>query len=170
MKSEKIYRCKQNRRTILYTTIYFGVFLIITLLIATLSDGGYFAAWFISLVCAVIALMVLSIPRKIRVDEERLQIACILEVVDIPMEEIVSINRVNPKFGEIIPIFGSVGFFGFYGYYLDTTTLEKVMLYTSEWSNLVEIINIYDDRYYISCREAEELIEQVESYFETEEE
>lgn len=164
------YKYRSNKHTRLTTIIYFALFFVIAFTIAALSDGGYFTAWFISFIVAIMALMVISIPRKIVVDEEALNIVCVLEIVEIPIAEIVSINRVAPKRGEIIPIFGSIGFFGYYGYYLDTSTWEKVMLYATEWHDLVEIINSYDDRYYISCRDADQLIEQVESYFESEEE
>ncbi len=162
---ETLYKFNYNRYTRITTAIYFVLFLVVTLLIAAFSDGGYFAAWFISLVGAVMALMVISIPRQVSVNEESLKILCVLEVVEIPIEEIVSINRATPKRGELIPLVGSVGFFGYYGFYLDTTTFERVMLYATELRDLVEIVNIYDDRYYISCREADQLIAQVSSYF-----
>ncbi|MFR9515352.1 MAG: hypothetical protein SNH64_08485, partial [Rikenellaceae bacterium] len=65
--------------------------------IAILSDGSYFTAWFISIVGAIVALMILSIPRQIVLNEENLTIKCVLEIAQIPLEEIVSVSRVEPQ-------------------------------------------------------------------------
>lgn len=125
--------------------------------------GGFFSAWFISLVAALIALVVISIPRKIIVNDETLTIYCVLEIVELQIDEIAAIQKVeNSECRWLFPIFGSKGFFGYFGYYIDFSTWERVRLYATEWQNLVEIIDIYDDRYYVSCREADELIEQIE--------
>ncbi len=87
---------------------------------------------------------------------------CVVEIVEIPLEDIVSVRAVNRSESRwIVPLFASRGFFGYYGYYLDLSNLNKVRFYASEWQNLVEIIDIYDECYYISCRQKEELIEDI---------
>ncbi|MFI3333155.1 MAG: PH domain-containing protein [Rikenellaceae bacterium] len=139
--------------------------------IAILSDGSYFTAWFISIVGAIVALMILSIPRQIVLNEENLTIKCVLEIAQIPLEEIVSVSRVEPQDRKwVLPIFGSFGFFGYFGYFVDWRTLEKVTIYATEWQNMIEIVNIYDDRYYISCRDIDQFIAHIDSYFERSEE
>ncbi len=163
--SQKIYKYHSDRKTYITTIIHFTIFVIASLLIVYMYVGGFFSAWFISLVAALIALIVISIPRNIAVDENSLTILCVLEIVEIPINDIASIQKVdNNECRWFTPIFGSRGFFGYFGYYIDLNSLERIRLYATEWQNLVEIIDIYDDRYYISCREAEELITQVQTY------
>ena len=58
-------------------------------------------------------------------------------------------------------LFGSSGFFGYYGKYFDLKEFEIVNIYASEWNNFVEIVDIYDSRTYVSCRDAEELIASI---------
>ena len=53
--------------------------------------------------------------------------------------------------------------FGYYGYYFDLKTFEKVVVYASEWKNLVEIVDIYEQRYYVSCTQADELVALLQS-------
>lgn len=163
--NEKIYKYKSNKKTIIATAIHFVVLSILAVLIGFMYVGGYFSAWFISLVVALITLMTLSIPRRIIVNDNFLTITCILEIVEIPTNEIASVSRVEAgNKSLIITLFGSIGFFGYYGYYIDLATFERVRLYATEWQNLVEIVDIYDDRYIVSCRQADELIEQIEGY------
>ena len=53
--------------------------------------------------------------------------------------EIASVQRVDPRqMRWVVPLFGGYGFFGYYGYYFDLKTFEKVVVYASEWKNLVE--------------------------------
>ncbi len=134
-------------------------------LIWLLYVGGYFSAWFISVVAALVGLMVLSIPRRIVVDKNAVSIVCVLEIVELPIAEIASVRLIEPTESRwIVPLFASRGFFGYYGYYLDLSSLDRVHFYATEWQNLVEIVDIYDDRYYVSCREHEQLIAQIEGY------
>lgn len=162
--SKRVYRYNSDRRTVTTTIVYFVVMLAVSLLIWAMYVGGYFSAWFISLSLALVALMAISIPRKIVVDSQVVTIECVLEVVEIATSEIVSVRQIKAEECRwIIPIFGSRGFFGYYGYYLDLATLERVRFYATEWQNLVEIVDIYDDRYYVSCRQAEALVAQIKS-------
>lgn len=156
-----------DKRTIITTAIYIVVLSIVGLLLYLMYVGGYFSAWFISVMIALIALMALSIPRKIVVDDKQMTIYCLLEMVEIPIEDIISVERVEPSESRwLIPLFGSRGFFGYYGYYLDLATLERVRVYCTEWQNLIEIVDIYDDRYIVSSRQADELIALLEERIE----
>ncbi len=163
--SEKIYKYHANRTTIWATVIYIALMVAAALFMWFMYVGGYFSAWLISLMAALTALMTLSIPRKIIVDNETVTIKCILELVEIPTNEIASIRKIETSECRwMLPLIGSRGFFGYYGYFFDLQTFDRVRFYATEWQNLVEIVDIYDDRYYVSCRQADELIEQVEGY------
>ena len=95
--------------------------------------------------------MSLSIPRKIVVKKATVEILCLLDMTEIPRMEIASVQRVDPRqMRWVVPLFGGYGFFGYYGYYFDLKTFEKVVVYASEWKNLVEIVDIYEQRYYVS--------------------
>ncbi len=62
-----------------------------------------------------------------------------------------------------IPLFGGCGFFGYYGHYIDLRHLRHIRIYALEWDNFIEIIDIYDDRYYVSCRDSERFIASLSS-------
>ena len=128
----------------------------------------YLSAFYI-LVLALIglglhSLMSLSIPRKIVVKKATVEILCLLDMTEIPRMEIASVQRVDPRqMRWVVPLFGGYGFFGYYGYYFDLKTFEKVVVYASEWKNLVEIVDIYEQRYYVSCTQADELVALLQS-------
>ena len=64
----------------------------------------------------------------------------------------------------VLPPFGACGFFGYYGHFLDLRRFERIRIYASEWRNFVEIADVYEERYYVSCREADEFVEQLARY------
>ena len=106
--------------------------------------------------------MVLSIPRRIVLLDDRIEIQCIADITEIEIREIASIRKVSAKdMRWIIRIFGAKAFFGYYGKFFDFKGLDIVTIYASEWNNFVEITDIYDYRIYVSCREADELIKSV---------
>lgn len=127
-----------------------------------LYEGGYLSAWFTSFIVALIALMALSIPRKIVVMDDRVEIRCLLDITEIRRNEIASVRRVeNRRMKWFLPIFGGYGFFGYYGHFLDLRRLDRVRIYASEWRNFVEITDIYEDRLYVSCTEADRLVAEL---------
>ena len=72
-----------------------------------------------------------------------MEILCLLDMTEIPRIEIASAGRVEPRqMRWVVPLLGSYGFF---------ETLQ-------EWKNLVEIVDIYEQRYYVSCADADELV------------
>ena len=158
------YRYKTDLKTRYLTVVHFIVFAIIAATLCILVDGGYILAWFISIVFAVIALMALSIPRRIILSEDGVEICCISDYTHIAYKEIASIRAVSDeemKF--IMPIFAASGFFGYYGSFIDFKSWDFVKIYSSKWSNFVEITDIYEDKYYISCDKGEILIKRVMS-------
>jgi len=162
MPMESSYKYRFDRRTLYWSLIYLIVFALLGGLLYELYEGGYLSAWFTSFVVALIALMALSIPRRIIVDDEKVEIRCLLDITEIPRAEIASVRRVDAKRMKwIVPLFGGCGFFGYYGHFIDLRRLERVRLYASEWRNFVEIVNIYEERLYVSCTDADRLVAEL---------
>ena len=128
-----------------------------------LYTGGFFSAWFVSVVAALLALMILSIPRRIAIIENKLEIQCVFDITQIDINTIEQIRKVDTRsLRWTVLLFGSHGFFGYYGKYFDFKELDIVTIYASEWNNFVEITDIYDSRTYVSCRDADSLIALVQ--------
>ena len=158
------YKYTTDHKTKYRTMAHFVLFAAIIAALLILVDGGYILAWFISIVIAVVALMALSIPRRIILSEDGVEICCISDYTHIPYKEIASIRAVSEeemKF--IMPIFAASGFFGYYGSFIDFKSWDFVKIYASKWSNFVEITDIYEDKYYISCDKGDVLIRRVKS-------
>ncbi len=156
------YKYHFDRHTIYWSIIHLVVFILLGITLYFLYEGGYLSAWFTSFIVALIALMSLSIPRKIVITDEWVEICCLLDITEIRREEIASIRRVEKKqLKWVVPLFGGCGFFGYYGHFFDLRHFERVKIYASEWNNFVEIIDIYEERLYVSCFEADKLIAQL---------
>ena len=157
-----IYKYRFDRHTIYWTLVYLVVFILLGWLLYHLYEGGYLSAWFTSFIVALIALMSLSIPRRIVVSDEKVEIRCLLDITEIRRDEIASVRRVDARRMQwFVPIFGGCGFFGYYGHFIDLRRLERVRLYASEWRNFVEIVDIYEDRLYVSCADADRLVAEL---------
>jgi hypothetical protein len=151
-----------NRRTITITILSLLLCAVGAALLYILYKGGFFSAWFVSFVMAVAALMILSIPRRIVLLENKLEIQCVFDITEMDMLEIARIRKVsNQRLRWTVILFGSSGFCGYYGKFFDLREFEVVTIYASEWDNFVEITDIYDSRIYVSCREADKLITAV---------
>ena len=151
-----------NRRTITITLLSLLCCIIGAALLYILYKGGFFSAWFVSFVMAIAALMILSIPRRIVLLGNKLEIQCVFDITQIDMREIARIRKVSDRrLRWTLLLFGSSGFCGYYGKYFDLKEFEVITIYASEWDNFVEITDIYDSRTYVSCREANELIAAV---------
>lgn len=153
---------KFNRRTKVHTFITLIFIALIAVALFKLYTGGFFSAWFLSLMAALAALMVLSIPRRILLLHDKLEIQCVFDITEFDIREIASMRKVTTKdMRRVIRIFGAAGFFGYYGKFIDLKEWDIVSVYASEWDNFVEITDIYDSRTYVSCREADNLINTV---------
>ncbi|MBQ2423339.1 MAG: hypothetical protein II262_00930 [Alistipes sp.] len=156
------YKYTIDNKTKYLTLVHFLIFIGVAIGLFVLFEGGYIMAWFVSIVVAIVALMALSIPRKVIVAEDGIDICCISDYTFIPYNEIASIRCVEK--GELkftIPIFAAVGFFGYYGNYLNLRSMDFVKIYASKWSGFIEITDIYEDKYYISCDNESELVSRV---------
>lgn len=157
--NERVFRFRFSRRVWLLSAIYLIVFAMLAYALYRLYEGDYLSAWFSSCIVALLALMSLSIPRRIRIDDKRLLVDCLLDMTEIPLREIASVRSVErSEMKGILPLFGGFGFFGYYGHYLDIIQVERVKLYATEWDRFVEITDIYEERLYLSCTEPDELI------------
>lgn len=151
-----------NRRTITITLLSLLCCIIGAALLYVLYKGGFFSAWFVSFVMAIAALMILSIPRRIVLLGNKLEIQCVFDITQMDMREITRIRKVSDRrLRWTVLLFGSSGFCGYYGKYFDLKEFEVITIYASEWDNFVEITDIYDSRTYVSCREADELVAAV---------
>lgn len=158
----KEYKYHFSHHTISMTILHILVFIVLGLVLYYLYGGGYLSAWFTTFVVALIALMVLSIPRKIIVRDKVVEIRCLLDITEIRKSEIASVRRVKPSsIRWFLPIFGARGFFGYYGHFLDLKHLDRVRIYASELKNIVEIIDIYEERLYVSCSDADSFIAEL---------
>lgn len=156
------YKYRFDRRTIYWTLTYLVIFLLLGAGLYLLYEGGYLSAWFTSFVVALIALMALSIPRRIVVTDEKVEVRCLLDITEIPRSEIASVRRVDARSMKwFLPLFGGCGFFGYYGHFIDLRRLERVRIYASEWRNFVEITDIYEERLYVSCSDADRLVAEL---------
>ena len=159
---EKIYKYRLGKRIPYSSALYLLAFVGLSVLLAFVYEGGYISAWFISLILAVLALMVLSIPRRVVVDEEGIEIQCIAEDTTLAYEDIATIRKVEKReMNSCLPIFGAVGFFGYYGRFLNLRTMEFVHIYASRWGKFVEITDIDGGKYYISCEERDDIVKRV---------
>lgn len=132
---ETIYKYRFGRRTLYWTAIYVAILMLVIAGLLHLYEGGYLSAWFTSFVVALMALMALSIPRKIVVTNEKFEVRCLLDITEIRRAEIASVRRVDPhEMRWIIPLFGGCCFFGYYGHYLDLKDFDRVRIYASEWT------------------------------------
>lgn len=153
------YRYRIDRRTWYWTLLYVVAYLALGIGLYLLYEGGYFSAWFSTSIGALLILMALSIPRKLVLTDQTLSVQCLLDVTELPREEIATIRRVEEEeLHGIIPLFGGCGFFGYYGRFFDLKNFERLTIYASEWRNMVEITTIYEDKIWLSCSEAERLI------------
>lgn len=157
---KEIFKYKLAKRTWYWILFHIILFTGAGILTFIYSSGGYILAWVISFEIAVLALMILSIPRRIEITDEGIDIFCVSDHTFLAWNQIIDVRNVDDKeLKRFTPLFASYGFFGFYGYYFDIKNLEKVILYASRWKDFIEITNIYEERIYISSNQKKKLLE-----------
>ena len=135
--------------------VLFGVIILISL-------GSYFSAWLFAFIISFILIYTLSIPRYIDVSDDSVDIHCLLELTSINIEDITRVRTLkNRDMRGCIPIWGSFGFFGYYGYFLNLKNMELIKLYTRSWGNFVEILDLYGQKYIVSCANPQEFVDLV---------
>ncbi len=160
--SRHIYKYHLNLPSILWSVAHIIIFIALSIMVYTLYESGFISAWFLSFIIAITLLLSLSIPRFIEIDDDVLRVNCLLDITEINIEDIIIIRKIAPRrLRWVVPIFGSRGFFGYYGHYFDIRHFRRVVIYASQWQNLIEIVDVYEDHYYISSEQRDELIAQV---------
>ncbi len=159
------FRYRLDRRARLATWITAGFIAVAITLLWLLSPGSYLPAWFSSIAFAVLALAALSVPRRIRVTSAAVEIRCVIEITHITYRHLKDIRRVEPSdLKPFMPIFGSPGFFGYFGYWLARKNWDVVKVYASQRRGLVMIEDLYEQRYLVSVDEPDRLIEAVRGH------
>ncbi len=162
---EKIYKYRFGKQVIYFSVLYLLLVIGLSVLLTLVYEGGYISAWFISLILAILALMILSIPRRVVVDDEGIEIQCIAEDTTLAFEDIANIRKVNKReMRSCLLVFGAVGFFGHYGRFINLRTMEFIHIYASRWGKFVEITDIDGNKYYISCEDRNDIIKRVNEY------
>ncbi len=157
-----VYKYHTSHRTVTLTILHIIVFVLLGTMLYYLYEGGYLSAWFTTFIIAIIALMALSIPQKIVVTDELVEVRCLLDITEIQRNEIALVRKVDSKrMRWFVPLFGVNGFFGYYGHFIDLRSFSRVKIYATEWKNMVEIIDIYEERLYVSCTQADKLVEEL---------
>ncbi|MFI3302793.1 MAG: PH domain-containing protein [Rikenellaceae bacterium] len=160
---DRVYKFKFSNRVIYFGLLHIAFCVLFAYLLYILYEGGYHSVWFVTFVLALIALLIFSIPRRMVVTPKQLKIFCVLELTEINIADIVKVRKVNPRSMKwLMPMFASYGFFGYYGIFFDWRHAERIKMYTTEWQNIVEIVDIYEDRYYISCRHSDIFVKDIQ--------
>ena len=118
-----------------------------------LTAGGafYLAAWVTMMCVALVALCLLSVPRRIIVGEEMVELRCLVETTYIPLGSIADVEIVEQ--GALrgkMPLVGIYGFGGYYGRFLDLRTWRIHRVYATRRRGCVAI-HTSKRRYVVSC-------------------
>lgn len=159
---EKKYKYIRDKRS-RWTT--FVVFLIIAAAITCFYlwlPNQYIPTWFtITLIC-IILIVILSIPRYIKVTDDELEIHCIVDLTRIHIEDIESVRILDKSRARmIIPLIASCGFFGYFGYFFNLREWTLYKVYTTAKVNRIEIEDIYEGHYIVNCNEPDEFVKRV---------
>ncbi|MDR0955469.1 MAG: hypothetical protein LBM20_08895 [Rikenellaceae bacterium] len=156
------FKYRLDRRARRLTWIISLVVVVAALFFVLYSRSGYFPIWFTFFLITVLTLYLLSIPRKIRVTPDALNIQCVVELTSIALEDIVQIRKMEgSEMKYAVPLLASYGFFGYYGWYYNISEFSLFKVYASQWGNFVRIEDIYETVYVVSCDSPDDLIATV---------
>ena len=158
-----VFPCRFDLRSKRITVMAFTLLVMAFGLFRHFAIGNYMPAWFLFFVVVVLALYILSIPRHIHLDEKAVEIHCLVESTYILYDDLKSVRYMEP--GEMkfaFPLLGSYGFFGYYGYYFNLREWSTIKVYASQWSHFIEIEDIYEQKYVVSCDEPQAFIAAIE--------
>ena len=161
---EKRYLYKRDTKSKVITVITIIIILAVLGLIILIGLGSYFSAWVLTFIISIISIYILSIPRYIDVRDDCVEIHSVLELTIINIEDVTRVRTLeNKKMRGCFPIWGSFGFFGYYGYYIAPRKMELIKIYAGSWSNFVEIMDLYGQKYVVSCSNPQELVDLITS-------
>ncbi|MDR2891244.1 MAG: hypothetical protein LBV18_06620 [Alistipes sp.] len=158
----KKFKYRLDRRARTTTLSIAGAVLLVAGGLWLFAPGSYLAAWFVSVTAAAGGLCALSIPRSIRLTDEAVEISCLIEITHIPYDHIASVRPVmRDELRPFVPLFASLGFGGWFGYFLDVRGWDVVKVYTSSWEWLVMIEDIYEQRFLVNVDRPDELSDAI---------
>lgn len=153
------FKYTHNKKVIRGTVIFLLLLLVTVYVYYRLSGNIYLAAWVLGVAGALTLFATMSIPRKINVSASMLEIQCLIELTQIPLEDVASISTIDRReFKWAVPLVASCGFFGYFGYYLDLRKWNTFKVYVTSWENLVVIQDVNEDLYVVNCPQRDELI------------
>lgn len=123
------------------------------------SQGAYYLAVWVSAVCAaLLGLFALSIPTRIILCDNVLELRCLVDTTYIAIESIADVKVVGREgFKNKVPLVGLYGLMGYLGHYIDLSNGHIHRLYTTSRRKAVAI-HTSKRRYLISCNAPELLV------------
>lgn len=153
---------RPGTRVCILTALYIAAFAVVAGIFWTSGWTQYTRTILSAMLFAAGLLLVLSIPTRIELTEHALDLKCIVDMTHIPTASIRSVRRLERReMRFMFPILASYGFFGYYGYYLNLRTGRLKLLYCSTWDNFIEITDIYEKIYIISCSDPDSLVRAI---------
>ncbi len=121
----------------------------------------YFAAWCASIIFAVMVLCLLSVPRRIILRDDELELRCLMETTYIPLRSIVDVEVLGARgLRRKFPLLGVGGFWGYLGFWIDLGSWKIHRTYVTHRKKCVAIHTSHR-RYLISCGAAELLRSEI---------
>lgn len=126
------------------------------------AEGAlYIAAWGTSVVVAIVALCLLSLPRRIILSDEELELRCLMETTYIPLRSVVDVKVMGSEgLKGKVPVLGLGGLGGYLGFWVDTKSWRLYRTYVTSRHKCVAI-HTSRHRYMVSCGAAELLRTQI---------
>ncbi len=153
------FKYERDRRCRRVTWIVSVVLMVAVVALAVFRQETYLPAWLLFFLLSLLALLVLSVPRYITLDDETLEIHCVVELTRIHVEDIETIHRIErAQFKRFTPLLGTYGFGGYFGYYFSFSEWSIYKFYATERKRLVLIRDIYEVNYVVSCSDPEALV------------
>ena len=158
---EYSYKFKMNKRSRRQTAMWIITFALLIAGLYIFNDGSFYVSvWFMSLAICLFVLFVMSIPKSLRVNEQYIDIHCVVELTRIPISNIVEIRPIeNKQLRWALPLAGSFGFGGYFGYYFNLRNGSMFKMYARQWGDFVMITDVYEDVFVINCKDSENFID-----------
>lgn len=138
-----------------------AIALLCGILVYIVKQPDYFGPLIIwGAACTLLLFMtLLYMPISISADSSALNINRLLRVKSIPMSAISSVKLCSPTMGEK-RIFGSGGFFGYYGWFSEGD-LGKYFAYYGKASDCFLVTLKSGQKYMLGCTDAPEMVEAI---------
>lgn len=160
--SGKRYRYRFDRRSLRISVVVSLLVVLSFVALYVVWGVQYLPVWILFFVVSVITLYILSIPRYLSLDDDSLDVHCLVDLTRIHVEDIELIRRMDrSEFRRLWPLLGSYGFWGYYGYYFNFSEWTLNRVYASDRKKLILIEDIYEDTYVVSCDDPDRLIAEV---------